>query len=90
MIGLEIESPFSFYFPELISKHFPNGKLYADFDMDDINQFNIDLTKQEPDVLDKLHTASVKYGLKRGKDRYWNLFYHHLITCNIIIILLVL
>lgn len=85
MIGLEIESPFSFYFPELISKHFPNGKLYADFDMDDINQFNIDLTKQEPDVLDKLHTASVKYGLKRGKDRYWefvlppsdNLQYHN-------------
>lgn len=73
-IGIEIESPFSFYFPELNQKWFSTKKYYI-FNGEEINQFTKEVSLAELEVKEKLTNLSNKLGLARGKDRYWEFIF---------------
>jgi len=54
-IGIEIECPFSFYFPDLWKKCFNNGeKKYFDFTEEEKKSFSAEITEREKKLLDKL------------------------------------
>jgi hypothetical protein len=71
-IGLEIECPFSFYFPTLWEKYFQNGsKKYYEFSVEEKENFSREIKVLEPEVLRNLEEVTRELNLKRGKDRYW-------------------
>ena len=70
-IGIEIECPFSFYFPDLYQKYFHSGdRKYFDFTEEEKKSFSAEITEREKVLLNKLRYVSEENGLKRGKDKY--------------------
>lgn len=69
-IGLEIEVPFRFYFP-VIYGDFLTTEPYSQFSESKVKAFNERISLEEPFVVEKLTAFSNEYGLKRGRDKYW-------------------
>lgn len=75
-IGIEIECPFSFYYPDLWEKYFSSGKRkYYDFSDDEKESLRKELDVREPLLLDKLEKITKDLGLKRGRDKYWEFIF---------------
>ena len=70
-IGIEIECPFSFYYPDLFAKYFKSGKKFHEYSSYQLIGLNQSLAEREPSLLNKLSLISSKNGLSRGQDRYW-------------------
>lgn len=71
LVGLEVEVPWSAYFPTLWSKYFLNGALsYADMDAFKRAALSTECSVLEAALLPRLE-AAVGCGIKRGRDRYW-------------------
>lgn len=70
-VGIEIECPFSFYYPDLYEKYFKSGKKFHEYSSYELTGLNEELEKREPQLLEKLKEVSDNNGLTRGQDRYW-------------------
>ena len=70
-IGIEIECPFSFYYPDLYEKYFKSGKKFHEYSSYELIGLNEELTIREPIILEKLKMVSDNNNLTRGQDRYW-------------------
>lgn len=71
-IGIEIECPFSFYYPDIWQTYFESGKKKY-YDMSDVEKQSLqkELDKREPVLFQKLESVTQELGLKRGRDKYW-------------------
>jgi len=71
-VGIEIECPFSFYYPDIWQTHFESGKKkYSDFSDEERLSLDALMKEREPAVLGKIETLSNELGLRRGRDKYW-------------------
>lgn len=69
-MGIEIEVPWSSYFPELWEKYgLAERKIYS-LPADELNMLNAECAKLEIDLQPRLH-KTVECGVPRGNDRYW-------------------
>ena len=69
-MGLEIEVPWSSYFPQLWDKYdLANRKVYS-LPKNELNQLGLECAEIEKTLLPRLQ-QSVECGVPRGNDRYW-------------------
>lgn len=69
-MGLEIEVPWSSYFPQLWDKYdLANRKVYS-LSKDELDQLGLECAEIEKTLLPRLQ-QSVECGVPRGNDRYW-------------------
>lgn len=68
-IGAEIEVKFKYYFPHLFKEYFENKKWY-EYSQEDRDLISAKITQEEKDILPLLE-ATVKAGIPRGFDKYW-------------------
>ena len=69
-VGLEIEVPFRFYFPEVYAKHFGNGQMFLAMSKSEREDLIRDTELVEPVVKERIARALEQFGLERGLDRY--------------------
>lgn len=75
-VGIEIECPFSFYYPDLWQKYFDSGKKkYYDIGEKEKAELQKELDEREPLLFEKLTTATKELNLKRGRDKYWEFIF---------------
>ena len=75
-IGLEIEVPLKYYFPDIHKKYFGDGKKWSTLSDIERMNFSDELSNTgENKLLDKLDDTCKRLGLKRGRDRYWEFIF---------------
>ncbi len=70
-VGIQIQCPFSFYYPDLFQKYFKSGKKFHEYSSYQLKGLHEELQKRQPELLDKLNKVSKQNNLTRGQDRYW-------------------
>lgn len=71
-IGVEIECPFSFYYPDLWKTYFDSGnKKYYDMSETEKDGLQKELNVREPLLFKELERVTDELHLKRGRDKYW-------------------
>lgn len=73
-IGLEVECPFNFYFPEAYKKYI-EWKSYNKLSTLEKEEFTAEINKTEPALLEKLQAISNELWLLRWVDRYREFVY---------------
>lgn len=69
-IGLEIEVPWSSYFPQLWEKYGLSGRRVADLEAEELARLGADCSELEASLLPRLR-KTIECGVPRGGDRYW-------------------
>lgn len=81
-IGIEIECPFSFYYPDLYERYFKSGKKFHEYSSYQLKGLNQELQKRQPLILQKLTNFSRQNNITRGQDRYWQFVFPPQYDCS--------
>lgn len=83
-IGIEVEVPWSSYFPDLWTHFRMDKRRIADMPADELQELNRLCAAREKHLLPRLQ-ATVGCGIPRGNDRYWEFAFPPVHTAEILV-----